>query len=102
MPIPLKEDANLSDLVQRPYNLSPRDKKAMDDLINPLRDIGVIEDAPFGEACLSRIRRLEEWKTAACGRSATSESGDRRTRIPIAHSGQRTVNYAGCGSLLSG
>ncbi|KAF2963381.1 hypothetical protein GQX73_g10196 [Xylaria multiplex] len=49
MPIKFKEDANLEDLHQRPYRQSRKDRKAMDSILDPLRDCGVVEKIPLGQ-----------------------------------------------------
>ncbi|KID93902.1 Ribonuclease H-like protein, partial [Metarhizium majus ARSEF 297] len=51
MPVPLHPDADLSNLNQRPYAASRRDREAMDDILNPLKEAGVVEDVPLGEPC---------------------------------------------------
>ena len=49
IPILFKSDADISDLAQRPYNLLRRDKKAMDSVLNPLKEAGIVEDVLLGE-----------------------------------------------------
>lgn len=49
MEIPFKDDATLEDLIQRPYNMSRRDRDAFDAIIKPLEDIGVVENVPLGD-----------------------------------------------------
>ncbi|TQW04488.1 retrotransposable element [Cordyceps javanica] len=51
MPITFREDADISDLSQRPYAISRRDRIAMDNILDPLRAAGVVEDVPLGEPC---------------------------------------------------
>jgi hypothetical protein len=43
MPIPFKEGVDISDLKQAPYPMSPRDKKTIDEMLDPLTAIGVVE-----------------------------------------------------------
>ncbi|KAJ8122730.1 hypothetical protein ONZ43_g1146 [Nemania bipapillata] len=49
MPINFKEGVDLDDLCQRPYRQSRRDRKAMDSVLDPLRDCGVVESIPLGQ-----------------------------------------------------
>jgi hypothetical protein len=49
MPIPFKDNADLSTLKQQPYSLSERDLAAIDDILNPLRVAGVVEEVPLGQ-----------------------------------------------------
>ena len=49
MPIPIKDDASITDPRQAPYNLSRKDQKAMDDILDPLKKIGLVEDVPLGK-----------------------------------------------------
>lgn len=51
MGVPFKPDAQLDDLVQQPYNLSKKDRESFDHIIDPLKDIGVVEDVPLGDIC---------------------------------------------------
>jgi hypothetical protein len=48
MPVPFKEGVDVKDLKQVLYNLSPKDCKAMDDILDLLKKIGVVEDVPLG------------------------------------------------------
>jgi hypothetical protein len=48
MPIPFKDESDLSGLRQFPYNLSKKDKEAMNSVLDPLRKAGVIEPVPLG------------------------------------------------------
>jgi hypothetical protein len=49
MPIPFKDGTSVSDLKQTPYSLSLKDRRAMDEILDPLKAAGVIEDVPLGE-----------------------------------------------------
>jgi hypothetical protein len=49
MPKPFKPDAQIKDLKQTPYNLSRKDQEAIDDILDPLKKIGVVEDVPLGK-----------------------------------------------------
>ena len=49
MPIPFKDDVDIKDLKQPPYNMSPRDRKAFDKIVDPLKNIGVVENVPLGK-----------------------------------------------------
>lgn len=62
MPIPFKPDANLDDLPQRPYNMSPRDRAAFDSILKPLEEAGVVESVPLGEICPSSSPAFIVWR----------------------------------------
>lgn len=49
MPIPFKERVDMKDLRQTPYSMSPKDRVAMDKILDPLKAIGVVEDVPLGK-----------------------------------------------------
>lgn len=51
MGVPFKQDADLDNLKQRPYNLSRRDRAAFDSIIDPLREVGAVENVPLGHIC---------------------------------------------------
>lgn len=51
MPIDFVPNADLSKLAQRPYNSSRRDKAAMDTVLDPLSNVGVVESVPPNEPC---------------------------------------------------
>ena len=48
MPIPFKDENDLANLKQNPYNLSPRDQKAMNDILDPLVAQGRVTAVPLG------------------------------------------------------
>ena len=48
MPIPFKDDTDFSALKQNPVNLSQRDNKVMDSILDPLVEQGRIEKVPLG------------------------------------------------------
>ncbi|PFH62963.1 hypothetical protein XA68_10714 [Ophiocordyceps unilateralis] len=62
MPIDFKPGTDVNDLLQRPYNLSPRDKTAMDSIIEPLRAQGIVEDVPLGEPCPAAAPAFIVWR----------------------------------------
>ena len=49
MPIPFKEGVSLKDLKQPAYNLSMKDRMAMNGLLDPLREAGIVEPVPLGQ-----------------------------------------------------
>jgi hypothetical protein len=49
MPIPFRDDVNLSKLKQSPYNLSLRDQEAINKVINPLVKQGRVKRVPLGK-----------------------------------------------------
>jgi hypothetical protein len=51
MPILFKEGVDISDLKQAPYTILLKDKKAMDDMLEPLTKIRVVEKVPLGKPC---------------------------------------------------
>jgi len=51
MPIDFKDGVDISDLKHTPYNLSAKDKKGIDEILDPLKKIGVIEDVPLRKLC---------------------------------------------------
>ncbi|KAJ8127870.1 hypothetical protein O1611_g5767 [Lasiodiplodia mahajangana] len=51
MPINFKDGVSTDDLNQRPYIISRRDRAAMDAILQPLTDAGVVEDIPLGQPC---------------------------------------------------
>lgn len=53
MPIPFKPNAQLNDLMQRPYSMSPRDHTAFDSILKPLEEASIVENVPLGEICPS-------------------------------------------------
>jgi len=49
MPIPFRNDADLRDLRQAPYNMLIRDRNALDSIADPLRAAGVVESVSLGK-----------------------------------------------------
>ncbi|KAK6206174.1 Ribonuclease H-like protein [Colletotrichum tabaci] len=62
MPIPFKDGVDISDLNQRPYNMSRRDKVAMDAILNPLAEAGIVEKVPLGEPSPSAAPAFMVWR----------------------------------------
>jgi hypothetical protein len=62
MPIPFKEGVDISDLKQAPYPMSPRDKKVIDEMLDPLTKIGVVEKVPLGKPCLASAPVFLVWR----------------------------------------
>ena len=48
MPIPFKDDSDFFGLKQNPFNLSLRDRRAMDSILGRLIEQGRIEKVPLG------------------------------------------------------
>ena len=46
--IPFKDESDVSSLKQNPFNLSQRDRKAIDSILDPLVEQGRIEKVPLG------------------------------------------------------
>jgi hypothetical protein len=55
IPIPFAENADLKDLKQPLYNVSLRDKKAINEVIDPFTKTGVIEHVPLGKPYLASV-----------------------------------------------
>jgi hypothetical protein len=49
IPIRFPDENDLAGLKQNPYRLSSKDRKAMDEILNSLKQDGRIEDAPLGD-----------------------------------------------------
>jgi hypothetical protein len=62
MPIPFKNGADVEDLKQVPYSLSIKDRRAMDEILDPLKDIGVVEDVPLGKPSPVSSPAFVVWK----------------------------------------
>lgn len=62
MPIPFLPNATLDDLKQKAYPLSRRDREAMDGILDPLREIGVVEDVPLGRPSPSSSPAFIVWR----------------------------------------
>lgn len=62
MEIPFKPDADLDDLIQRPYNMSRRDRKAFDGIVDELTRMGVVEPVKLGEKCAAAAPAFVVWR----------------------------------------
>ena len=62
MPIPFKADADLSKLKQAPFSLSERDKRAMNEVIDPLIEQGRIKKVPLGQPSAAVSPAFVIWK----------------------------------------
>jgi hypothetical protein len=62
MPIPFNDNADLKDLLQRPYNMSTRDKRAMNNILQSLTEIGAIEPVPLDEICAVASSAFVMWR----------------------------------------
>jgi hypothetical protein len=49
MLIPFKDSVAIDDLKQTLYALSLKDRRAMDKILDPLKEAGVIKDVPLGK-----------------------------------------------------
>ena len=52
MPMPFKEGVNISDLKQAPFNLSKKDRDAIDEILDLIYKDRFIEKVPLGQPCL--------------------------------------------------
>lgn len=62
MPIPFREDADLSRLKQAPFNLFKRDEEAIDAVINPLIEDGRVKKIPLGKSSAAASPVFVVWK----------------------------------------
>jgi hypothetical protein len=62
IPIPFKKDVDISDLKQTLYNMSLKDKKAIDEILDPLTQIGVVEKVPLGRPSLASALAFLVWR----------------------------------------
>ena len=62
MPIPFKDETDFSGLKQNPFNLSQRDRKAMDSILDPLVEQGRIEKVPLGTPSAASSPAFVVWK----------------------------------------
>ena len=62
MPIPFKQDADLSKLKQAPYNLSFKDQSAIDAYFDPLAKQGKVKRVPLGQPSAAASPAFVIWK----------------------------------------
>jgi hypothetical protein len=62
MPISFKDKEDRSDLCQVLYSLSPRDRHAMDNILDPLKEIGVVEDVPLSKPARAASPAFVVWR----------------------------------------
>ena len=62
MPVLFKDDIDLSQLKQALYSLSERDKKAMNDVIDPLIKQGRVKKVPLGKPSAAASPAFVVWK----------------------------------------
>ena len=62
MPIPFKDETDFAGLKQNPFNLSQRDRKAMDSILDPLVEQGRIEKVPLGTPSPASSPAFVVWK----------------------------------------
>jgi len=62
MPILFRNEEEVLGLKQSAYNLSARDKAAVDDILNPLRADGRVEAVPLGQPLVASSPAFVVWK----------------------------------------
>ena len=62
MPIPFRDDVDLSKLKQSPYNLSLRDQEAINKVIDPLVEQGRVKRVPLGKPSAAASPAFMVWK----------------------------------------
>jgi hypothetical protein len=62
MPIPFKDNVDLSDLRQPPFNLSRKDELTMDSILDPMKATGQLEDVPLGKPSPSASPAFLVWR----------------------------------------
>ncbi|RMZ85683.1 hypothetical protein DV736_g6568, partial [Chaetothyriales sp. CBS 134916] len=62
MPIPFKRDVDLRKLKRPPYNLSLRDQKAIDEVVDPLRRQGRVKRVPLGQPSTAASPAFVVWR----------------------------------------
>lgn len=62
MPIDFKTGVDILDLRQAPYSASLRDRAAMNDILDPLKEQGYVEDVPFSQPSLVSAPAFLVWK----------------------------------------
>ena len=62
MPISFCPDVDISDLRQSLYNLSRKDQKGVDTVLDPLREAGVVEKVPLGTLLPAASSMFVVWK----------------------------------------
>lgn len=62
MPIPFREGVDMADLKQALYGLSRRDRTAMDSILNPLVEEGIVDKVPLGEPCPVAAPAFVVWR----------------------------------------
>ena len=62
MRIPFKDKSDFSGLKQNPFNLSQRDRKAIDSILDPLVEQGRIEKVPLGTPSAASSPAFVVWK----------------------------------------
>lgn len=62
MPIPFRNESDVGGLKQQPYNLSMRDRKAMDEVLDPLVQQGRVQKVPLGVPSAASSPAFVVWK----------------------------------------
>jgi hypothetical protein len=62
MPIPFRNEADIANLKQSPFNLSPRDQKAMNEILDPLVKEGRVQQVPLGKPLPAASPAFVVWK----------------------------------------
>lgn len=61
MPIPFVDEKDVAGLKQAPFGLSQRDRKAFDEIMDPLRDLGIVKPVPLGKPCPAASPAFVVW-----------------------------------------
>ena len=62
MPIPFKDETDLKGLKQAPYNLTRRDRRAIDEVLDPLVKQGRVQKVPLGKPSAAASPAFVVWK----------------------------------------
>lgn len=62
MPIPFRDETDVTGLKQNPYPLTARDKRAMDEILDPLLEQGRIQKVPLGIPSAAASPAFVVWK----------------------------------------
>jgi hypothetical protein len=62
MPIPFRDESDITNLKQSPYNLSPRDQQAMNEILDPLVKERRVRQVPLGKPSPAASPAFVVWK----------------------------------------
>ena len=62
MPIPFRDESDIAGLKQNPFNLSQRDRRAVDSILDPLVEQGCVEKVPLGTPSAASSPAFVVWK----------------------------------------